>query len=64
MGLLDLLVFLIVIGVMFWAIGQWAGAFNIPAPIVTVIQVFLVIFVVLYLLQGVGVNVGPTLRLH
>lgn len=52
MTLITLVVFLIIIGLAFWAIKMISGALSIPPPIVVVIQVFLVIFVVLYLLQS------------
>jgi phage shock protein PspC (stress-responsive transcriptional regulator) len=42
-----------------------SGAFGIPAPIVTVIYVVLVVFIVLYLLQALGLYAGgPSLRLR
>jgi hypothetical protein len=62
--IISLFVVVILIGVVFWGIGQLGGAFNIPAPVIAVIHVFLVVFVVLYLLQSVGVSVGPVLRLR
>jgi hypothetical protein len=55
MNLLGLLVVLIIIGLVFWAVRALAGAFSIPAPIVTVIYVFLVVIVVLWLLSSFGV---------
>ena len=65
MDLISLLVFLIIIGVIFWAVRQLAGAFGIPAPIVTVIYVVLVLICVLYLLQVLGLySGGPTLRVR
>lgn len=52
MGLLiSLIVFLIVIGLAFWVVSALAGAFGIPAPIVTVIQIILVVMCVVYLLS-------------
>lgn len=63
MGLIELVVFLVIIGLVFWVVGQLSSAFGIPAPITTVINVVLVIIVVLYLLQMVGV-VGPVLRVR
>lgn len=63
MSLISLVVFLIVIGLIFWAVNQLAGAFGIPAPIVIVIQVVLVIAIIVYLLQFVGA-IGPVLRLN
>jgi phage shock protein PspC (stress-responsive transcriptional regulator) len=42
-----------------------SGAFGIPPPIVTVIYVVLVVFIVLYLLQALGLySGGPSLRLR
>jgi len=59
-----LLVIVIIIGLVFWALGAIAGAFSIPSPIVVVIQVILVMFVVLYLLRAFGlISGGPILRL-
>lgn len=54
MDLMSLLVFIIVIGLIFWAVRTLSGAFGIPAPIVSVIYVVLVIFCVMYLLQALG----------
>lgn len=65
MTLIGLLVFLIVIGLVFWVVKTLAGAFGIPAPIVQVIYVVLVIVAVLYLLQAFGlIGGGPILRLN
>jgi hypothetical protein len=64
MSLVGILVFLIVIGLLFWAVRALAGAFSIPAPIVTVIYVLLVVVCVLWLLQSFGLmGAGPTLKL-
>ena len=54
MTLIGLLVFLIIIGVIFWAVRTLAGAFGIPPPIVTVIYVILVVIVLITLLQLLG----------
>jgi hypothetical protein len=58
-GLLTLLVWLLIVlviaGLLFWCINRLSAAFGIPAPIVTVIQVALVVIVVvgiLYALLG------------
>lgn len=51
MNLIGLIVVLIVLGLCFWAVKALAGAFGIPAPVVVVIQVFLVLIAVLYLVQ-------------
>jgi hypothetical protein len=55
---MDLIVVLILLGLAFWAIGQLAGAFGIPAPIVTMLHVLLVVIFVLYLLRWIGVVGG------
>jgi hypothetical protein len=65
MDLISLLVFLIIIGLVFWAVHTLAGTFGIPGPIVTVIDVVLVIVCVLYLLQALGLwSGGPSLRVR
>lgn len=65
-GLLALLiyvvVFLIVVGLLFWCINRLCGAFGVPEPIRTVVIVVFVIIVILSLLVllfGTGV---PALR--
>lgn len=55
MSLIGLIVFLIVVGVAFWAVKALAGAFGIPAPVVVVAQVILVVLAVAYLVQVLGV---------
>jgi uncharacterized membrane protein len=65
MDLISLIVFLILVGLAFWIVRALSGAFGIPAPIVTVIYVVLVVFIVLYLLQALGLySGGPSLRLR
>lgn len=65
MDLIGLLVFLIVVGLIFWSINALSGAFGIPAPIVTVLHVVLVIVVVMGLLQLLGLwSGGPSLRVR
>jgi hypothetical protein len=65
MSIIGLLVFLIVVGLVFWVIRTLASTLAIPAPIVTVLQVILVVVVVLYLLDAFGLwNAGLTLRLR
>ena len=65
MDLISLVVFLVLVGLVFWVVRSLSGAFGIPAPIVTVIHVVLVIVVVLYLLQVLGLwSGGPTLRVR
>lgn len=64
MDLIGLLVMLIVVGLIFWAVRALSGAFGIPQPIQTVIYVILVVFVVLWLLQGLGGVDLPAIRLR
>lgn len=65
MDILSLLVFLIIIGVAFWAVQALAGAFGIPPPIVVVIQVILVVLCIMFLLQTLGLmSGGPLLQLR
>jgi len=65
MDLISLVVFLVLVGLVFWVVRSLSGAFGIPAPIVTVIHVVLVIVIVLYLLQVLGLwSGGPTLRVR
>jgi uncharacterized membrane protein (DUF2068 family) len=65
MDIVSLLVFLIVIGLAFWAVRTIAGAFVVPAAIVTLVHVALVIYAVLWLLESLGLwNGGPSLRLR
>lgn len=54
--LLTLIVLLVVVGLAYWALHRLATAFGIPAPIVTVIDVILVVIVVFYLLRIFGVG--------
>lgn len=60
--LISLLVVLIIVGLAYWAVHRLAGAFGIPAPIVTVIDVALVIIVVLYLVRLLFGAQVPSLR--
>lgn len=66
MNLISLLVFLIVIGIAFWAVRAISGAMAIPAPIVVVIQVILVVFALIWLLDATGLMGGnmPGFRIH
>ncbi len=64
MDIIGLLIFLIIIGVLFWAVRALSAAFGIPQPIQTVIVVLLVVIVIIYLLQAIGGSGSlPTLRL-
>ena len=65
MDLIGILVFLIIVGLIFWAVNTLSGTFGIPAPIVVVIHVVLVVVVVLYRLQVLGLwRGGPSLRVR
>lgn len=64
--LVTLIVLLILVGLVFWAVKRLGAAFEIPAPVLTVIQVAIVVIVVLALvamLFGGGSSFSlPTLR--
>lgn len=64
MDLFGLLIVLVIAGLAFWATRELTAAFGIPAPIVTLINVLIVVFVVLYLLNAVGGVSIPGLRLR
>lgn len=48
--LVTLFVILIIGGLIYWGVHQIAGAFGVPGPIVTVVDVFLVVILVVVLL--------------
>jgi uncharacterized protein YhhL (DUF1145 family) len=57
------LIFVIIIGVIFWAVRVLSSAFGIPQPIQTVIMVLLVVICLIYILQALGGSGGfPPLR--
>jgi hypothetical protein len=65
MSIIALFVALILIGLAFWGVRAICAAFQIPAPIATVIQVVMVVVVVLWLLQTTGLlTSGPVFRLQ
>jgi hypothetical protein len=65
MSIIGLIVFLIVVGLLFWVVRTLSGAFGIPAPIVQVLYVVLVVICVLWLLSAFGLmGSGPVLRLN
>jgi hypothetical protein len=61
-SLLGIIILLIIIGIIFWAARALIAAFSIPQPIATVIYVILVLVVLLYLLNQIGV--GPAIRVR
>lgn len=52
--LITLIVLVIVLGLIYWAVHRLAAAFGVPAPIVTIIDVLLVVIAVFYLLNVFG----------
>jgi len=65
MSVISLIVFLVIIGLVFWVVRTLSAAFKIPDPIVSVIYVVLVVVVVLWLLQALGLySGGPSFRLN
>jgi hypothetical protein len=65
MDLLSILIFLIIIGVVFWAARALMAAFGIGDPIATVVYVLLVVVVIVALLQALGGSGGlPALHLR
>ena len=60
MDLIGLVVLLILVGLAFWAVGTLAGPLHLPPPVVVVVQVFLVLVTVLYLVR-VLFGRGPVL---
>jgi len=61
-GVIGLVVVVLVLSLAFWAVSQVAGAFGIPAPIVTVIHVIFVVIFVLVVLRWFGVLDHAVLR--
>jgi hypothetical protein len=60
--LIWLIVLLIVAGLLYWATMTLARAFQLPAPIVAVVQVILVVLIVLLILSHVWPGHLPALR--
>jgi uncharacterized membrane protein len=56
MDLVSIIVFLVVVGLVFWVVRTLADAFDLPKQITSVVNVVLVVIVVLYLLRWVA---GP-----
>jgi len=64
-SIIGLIVFLIIIGLIFWAVNKLAGAFAIPAPLIAVIHVVLVVVAILWLLSTLGLmSGGPVIRFN
>jgi len=53
-GLIGLIVVVLVLALAFWSVSQLAGAFGIPAPIVTVLHVVFVVIFVLVVVRWLG----------
>jgi hypothetical protein len=65
MSIIGLVVFIILVGLLFWVVRTLAAALDIPAPIQQVLYVLLVVVCVLYLPQVFGVlGGGPEIRLR
>ncbi len=65
MSIISLLVVLLVFCIVVWAARALMAAFGIGDPISTVIYVILVLVMLLWLVQSLGVlGSGPVLRLH
>lgn len=60
--LISIIIVLCILGLAYWAINMLAGAFGLPAPIVTVLNVILVVIAVIYLLSLLGGYPVPRLR--
>lgn len=63
MSLIGLLVALLVFCLLVWAARSLMAAFGIGDPIATIVQVIIVVFFVLFLLQSMGYIGGPSLRI-
>ncbi len=59
---ISLLVFLIVMGVVWWAATRLIAAFGIPEPVATVILVVIVLLMVLAVLDFTGILASGTLH--
>jgi hypothetical protein len=65
MSIVSLIVFLVLVGVLFWVVRTLSATFGVPAQVTQVLYVLLVIVAVLYLLQGFGLIEGsPPLRIQ
>jgi len=64
MSLIGLLVALVLVCLLIWAVRAILAAFNIGPPIATLVQVVLVIIVVLWLLNALGLGDGLGIRLR
>jgi len=64
MSIIGILVALVIICLLIWAVRSILAAFNIGPPIATLVQVVLVILVVLWLLNALGLGDGLGIRLR
>ena len=62
MNIIELLVILLIFCVVVWAARALMGAFSIGEPIHTVVYVILVLFMLIFLLQWLGMV--PSLRIR
>lgn len=63
MSLIALLIILLIFCVVIWAARSLMGAFGIGDPIATVVYVFLVLIMLLWLVNSFG-YLGPVLRVR
>jgi hypothetical protein len=56
--IITVIVFLVIVGLLFWAVRTLAPTFGIPPQITNVLLVILVVIVVLWLLQATGLWSG------
>jgi hypothetical protein len=55
MGLIDLIIYLVIVGLIFYLVDWMIGQIPLPDPVRVVIRVLMVLVLVLILLQAVGV---------
>ncbi len=64
MSLISILVVLLVFCIVLWAARSLMGAFGVGDPIATVVYVILVLIMLLWFVQAIGLIDGPVLRLR
>jgi hypothetical protein len=56
--IIAILVFVLVAGVLWWAVNALVGAFGIPNPLATIIQVVVILILLLAFLDMTGIFAG------
>jgi len=64
MSLIGILIVLLIFCIVIWAARSLMAAFGVGDPIATVVYVLIVLVMLIWLLQQLGVVGGPVLRLH